>query len=87
MNSLYPHAMMKKLPYTEPMFDEKIEKYTMEYLLLLNPFGEYCYVFNAYLRYPSKLHDRDSKFPLLCDHDYPPRDKTKTLMATATDKI
>ena len=86
VNSLYPHAMTKKLPYSEPIFDEDIEKCTMEYILSLNPFGEYCYVFNADLHYPSKLHDRDSEFPLLCDHDYPPRGKTKTLMSTATNK-
>ena len=78
--------MTKKLPYSEPIFDEKIEKYTMKYILLLNPFGKYFYVFNADLHYPSKLHDRGSEFPLLCDHDYP-RDNTKTLMSTATDKI
>ena len=36
--------------------------------------------------YPSKLHDRDDEYPILCDKSIPPNDKTKKLITTFYDK-
>ena len=36
--------------------------------------------------YPSKLHDRDDKFPILCDKSIPPNDIIKKLITTFYDK-
>ena len=36
--------------------------------------------------YPSKLHDRDDEYPILCDKSIPPNDQTKKLIKTFYDK-
>ena len=72
--------MCKKLPYEESKFDNDISKCTIDYILNLDPFGDYFYIFVVDIHYPSKLHDRNFEFPLLCDHCFPPGESTKKLM-------
>ena len=55
--------MCKKLPYKESKFDNDISKYTIDYILNLDPFGDYCYIFVVDIHDPIKLHDRDFEFP------------------------
>ena len=57
--------MCYKLPYGEPKFDNDISKYTISYILNLDPNGDYCYIFNVDFHYPKKLHDRDFESPIL----------------------
>ena len=86
VHSLYSTAAMcYKLPYGESKFDN-ISKYTIDYMLDVDPYGDYCYIFVVDLHYPSKLHDRDNEFPILCNQDVPENDKTKKLMSTVYDK-
>ena len=82
VNSLYCTAMCKKLPYKESKFDNDISKYTIDYILNLDPFGDYCYIFVVDIHYPIKLHERDFEFPWLFDHCVPPGESTKKLMST-----
>ena len=74
-NSLYSTAMCYKLPYEEPKFDDDISKYTINYILNLDPYGDYCYIFNVDIHYPSKLHDRDNESPVLSEQCIPPNDQ------------
>ena len=85
-NSLYSTAMCCKLPYEEPQFDNETTKYTIDSILSFDPNGDCCYIFNVDMHYPSKLHDRDFEFPILCEQTIPPNDKTKKLMSTFYDK-
>ena len=85
-NSLYSTAICYKLPYGRPKFDNNISMYTIDYILKLDPHGEYCHAFVVDIHYPYKLHDRDDEFPILCDKLIPPGDKTKKLMSTFYDK-
>ena len=85
-NSLYSTAMCYKLPYGRPTFDNNISIYTIDYILNLDPHGEYCFVFVVDIHYPYKLHDRDNQFLILCNKLIPPGDKTKKLMLTLYDK-
>ena len=78
--------MCKKLPYKESKFDNDISKYTIDYILNLDPFGDYCYIFVVDIHYPSKLHDRNFRFPLLSDNCLPPGENTKKLMSAFYDK-
>ena len=75
-NSLYASAMCYELPFVEPKFDNDVTKYTVDYISNLDPYGEYLYVFVVDIYYPSKLYNRDFKFPILCDQSIPPNDKT-----------
>ena len=68
--------MCYKLPFGEPKFDNDVTKYNVDYISNLDPYGEYLYVFVVDIYYPSKLHDRDFKFLILCDQSIPPNDKT-----------
>ena len=43
VNSLYPTAMMYKLPYGEFQYDENISMYTNEYIMNININGDYLY--------------------------------------------
>ena len=81
-NSLYSTAMCYKLPFGEPKFDNNISKYNIEYILNLDHYGNYCYIFVVDIRYPNKLQDRDNEFPILCDKFIPSGDNTKKLMST-----
>ena len=85
-NSLYTSAMCYKLPFSEPNFDKDITKYSVDYILNLDPYGKYLYVFVVDIPYPSKLHDRDFEFLILCDQSIPPNDKTKKTMSSFYDK-
>ena len=78
--------MCYKLPYEEPIFDNHISKYTVNYILNLDPYGDYCYIFNIDIHFPSKLHERDNEFPILSEQCIPPNDKTKKVMSTFYDK-
>ena len=78
--------MCYKLPYEEPKFDNNVSKYTIDHILNLDPYGDYCYIFVVDIHYPSKLHDRHNEFPILCNKFIPPGDKTKTLISTFYDK-
>ena len=84
--SLYSTAMCYKLPYKVPKFDDDISKYTINYILNLDPYGDYCYIFNVDIHYPSKLHDRDNESPILSEPCIPPNDQTKKVMSTLYDK-
>ena len=77
--------MCQKLPYEKPQFDNEIKKYAIDFILSLDPNGDYCYIFNVDIHYPNKLHDRDTEFPILSEQDIPPNDKTKKLMSTFYD--
>ena len=77
--------MCYKLPYEEPKFDDDISKYTINYILNLDPYGDYCYIFNVDIHYPSKLHDRDNESPILSEQCIPPNDKTKKVMIKTLD--
>ena len=57
--------MCYKLPYEEPKFDNNVSKYTIDRILNLDPYGDYCYIFVVDIHYPSKLHDRHNEFPIL----------------------
>ena len=85
-NSLYSMAICYKLTYGEQKFDNNVSKYAIDYILNLDPHGCYCYIFVVYIHYPSKLHDRDDEFQILCDKYIPPNDKTKKLISTFNDK-
>ena len=78
--------MCYKLPYGEPKFDNNVLKYTIDYVVNLDTYGSYCYMFVVDMLYSSKLHDRDDEFPILYDKFTPPNDKTKKLMSTFYDK-
>lgn len=78
--------MTEKLPNGEWFYDKNIEKYTIEYILSLDPFGNHCYIFSVDLEYPKELHTRDYQHPLLCAHDTPPNSKIKKLLSTYKDK-
>ena len=78
--------MCHKLPNDRPKIDNNDSKYTNDYILNLDPNGEYCYIFVVDIHYPSKLHDRDFEFPILCDKLIPSSDKIKKLMSTFHDK-
>ena len=84
--SLYSTPMCCKLRYGEPKFDNSASKYTIDYVLYLDHYGSYCYIFVVDILYPSKLHDRDDEFPIFCDKSIPPNDKTKKLITTFYDK-
>ena len=85
-NSLYASAMGYKLPFHEPKFYKDVTKYTVDYILNLDPHGEYLHVFVVDIHYPSKLHNRDFERPILGDQSIPPNDKTEKLMSTFYDK-
>ena len=85
-NSLYSTAMCYKLPYGEPKFDNNVSKYTIDHILNLDPYGDYCYIFVVDIHYPSKLYDRHNEFPILCNKFIPPGNKTKKLLSTFYDK-
>ena len=84
--SLYSTPMCYKLRYWEPKFDNSASKYTIDYILNLDRYGSYCYIFVVDILYPSKLHDRDDEFPIFCDKSTPPNDQTKKLITTFYDK-
>ena len=65
--SLYASTMCYKLPFGKPKLDNDVTKYTVDYILNLDSYSEYLYVFVVDIHYPSKLHDRDFEFPILCD--------------------
>ena len=77
-NSLYASAMCYKLPYGKPKFDQTISRYTIEYILNLDPYGNHFFVFVVDKHYLKKFHDRDFEFPILCDQAIPLCDKKKT---------
>ena len=62
--------MCKKLPYEEPKFDNDISKYTINHILNLDPFGDYCYIFVVGIHYPKNLHDKDFESPILSNTLY-----------------
>ena len=78
--------MTEKLPNGEWFYDKNTEKYTIEYILSLDPFGNHCYVFSVDVEYTKELHTRDYQHPLLCDHDTSPNSKIKKLLSTYKDK-
>ena len=51
-NSLYASAMCYTLPYGEPKFGHDISKYTTEYILNLDPYGQHLFVFVVDIQYP-----------------------------------
>ena len=78
--------MCYKLPYGEPKFDNNVLNYTIDYIVNLDAYGRYCYIFVVDMLYSTKLHDRDDEFPILYDKSIPPNDKTKKLMSIFYDK-
>ena len=78
--------MCYKLPYGETKFDHNISKYTTEYILNLDPYGQHLFVFLVEIHYPKKLHNRDLEFPILCEQSIPLNDKIEKLMSTFYDK-
>ena len=40
------------------VIDNSVSKYTIDYILNLDPYESYCYIFVLDMLYPSKLHDR-----------------------------
>ena len=78
--------MCYKLPYGETKFDHNISKYTTEYILNLDPYGQHLFVFLVDIHYPKKLHNRDLEFPILCEQSIPLNDKVEKLMSTFYDK-
>ena len=51
-NSLNTSAMCYTLPYGEPKFGHNISKYTTEYTLNLDPYGQHLFVFVVDIQYP-----------------------------------
>lgn len=51
-NLLYASAMCYKLPFGEPKFDNDVFKYTNEYILNLDPYGKYSFIFVVDIHYP-----------------------------------
>ena len=80
--------MCYKVPYSEPKFDHNIFKYTTEYILNLDRYGQHLFVFAIDIYYPKIFHYRDFGIPILCDQAIPVCDKNKTkkLMSTFYDK-
>lgn len=85
-NALYAWCMTEKLPNGEWFYDKNTEKYTIDYILSLDPFGNHYYIFSVDVKYTKELHTRDYQHPLLCDHDTPPNSKIKKLLSTYKDK-
>ena len=87
-NSLYASVVCYKVPYSEPKFDHNIFKYTTEYILNLDRYGQHLFVFAIDIYYPKIFHYRDFGIPILCDQAIPlcDKNKTKKLMSTFYDK-
>ena len=78
--------MWYKLAFEEPKFDNDVTKYTVDYILNLDPYGQHLFVFVVDIHYPKKSHDRDFELPILCDQAIPPNDKVKKLLLTFYEK-
>ena len=80
--------MCYKVPYGEPKFDHNIFKYTTEYILNLDRYGQHLFAFVIDIYYPKIFHYRHFEIPILCDQAIPlcDKNKTKKLMSTFYDK-
>ena len=78
--------MFYKLAFGEPKFDNDVTKYTVDYILNLDPHGQHLFVFVVDIHYPKKSHDTDFELPIFCDQAIPPNDKVKKLMLTFYEK-
>ena len=80
--------MCYKVPYGEPKFDHNIFKYTTEYILNLDRYGQHLFAFVIDMYYPKIFHYRHFEIPILCDQAIPlcDKNKTKKLMSTFYDK-
>ena len=78
--------MCYKLAFGEPKFDNDVTKYTVDYILNLDPYGQHLFVFVVDIHYPKKSHDGHFEFPILSDQAIPPNDKVKKLMLRFYEK-
>ena len=79
--------MSYKLQYEGHRFLRDTSIYTPEYILSLNPNGDYFYTFVVDIRCPKEIHDKLNHFPSLREREIEPGTKIKIISATFYNKI
>lgn len=64
-NNLYGWAMIQKLPVSDFKWDEKVEKYTAESIMMIGDDDEYGCHLCVDIDYPHEIHDEHADYPLL----------------------
>lgn len=83
INNLYGHAMTQKLPYGEFIWLDKVQNFDV---LGTDPNGEYGYILDVDVHYPSSLFQIHADFPFLPVKNKPPGSKVEKLLLDFTAK-
>ena len=83
VNNLYGYAMKQPLPEGDFSWVEDVENFDYRNLPL---YGNYGWIFDVDIEYPSELHDEHADFPLFPETLSAPGCRVKKLMTTLNNK-